>query len=39
MLLPSAAMNKSSSSEAYGLRQHFFSAVIFVSLSSDSDSF
>ena len=40
MLLPSAAMNKSStSSEAYGLRQHFFSAVIFVSLSSNSDSF
>ena len=39
MLVPSAAMNKSSSSEAYGRRQHFFSVVIFVSLSSDSNSF
>lgn len=39
MLVPSAAMNKSSSSEAYGRLQHFFSVVIFVSFSSDSDSF
>jgi hypothetical protein len=39
ILYDAAAMNKSNSSEAYGRRQHFFSAVIFVSLSSDSDSF